>query len=76
MSTPTMIYRRLGRSGLKVSALSFGAWVTFGNQIGDPVARELMQTAYDAGVNFFDNAEGYDGMHFFEPPKELVRAMS
>lgn len=54
-----MIYRRLGRSGLKVSALSFGAWVTFGNQIGDPVARELMHTAYDAGVNFFDNAEGY-----------------
>ncbi len=59
MSNPTMIYRRLGRSGLKVSALSFGAWVTFGNQIGDPVARELMHTAYDAGVNFFDNAEGY-----------------
>lgn len=54
-----MIYRRLGRSGIKVSALSFGAWVTFGNQIGDPVARELMHTAYDAGVNFFDNAEGY-----------------
>ena len=58
MNTP-MIYRRLGRSGLKVSALSFGAWVTFGNQIGDPVAKELMHTAYDAGVNFFDNAEGY-----------------
>jgi len=54
-----MTYRRLGRSGLKVSALSFGAWVTFGNQIGDPVAHELMHTAYNAGVNFFDNAEAY-----------------
>ncbi len=54
-----MEYRRLGNSGLKVSALSFGAWVTFGKQIGDPVARKLMHTAYDAGVNFFDNAEAY-----------------
>ncbi|MBW8782606.1 MAG: aldo/keto reductase [Verrucomicrobia bacterium] len=54
-----MDYRPLGRSGLKVSALSFGAWVTFGRQIGDPVARQLLHTAYDAGVNFFDNAEGY-----------------
>lgn len=55
----TMLYRPLGNSGLKVSALSFGAWVTFGNQIGDPIAKKLMHTAYDAGVNFFDNAEGY-----------------
>jgi len=55
----SMLYRRLGKSGLKVSALSFGAWVTFGKQIGDPVAKELLQTAYDAGVNFFDNAEAY-----------------
>jgi voltage-dependent potassium channel beta subunit len=54
-----MQYRRLGQIGLKVSALSFGAWVTFGNQIGDAAARELLHTAYDAGVNFFDNAEGY-----------------
>ncbi|PAW67079.1 MAG: aldo/keto reductase [Opitutia bacterium Tous-C1TDCM] len=54
-----MLYRRLGRSGLKISALSFGAWVTFGKQIGDPVARDLMHAAYDAGVNFFDNAETY-----------------
>lgn len=54
-----MTYRRLGASGLKISALSFGAWVTFGKQIGDPVARELMHTAYAAGVNFFDNAETY-----------------
>ncbi|MBC8011133.1 MAG: aldo/keto reductase [Burkholderiales bacterium] len=54
-----MLYRRLGKTGLQVSALSFGAWVTFGNQIGDDTARELLHTAYDGGVNFFDNAEGY-----------------
>ena len=54
-----MQYRQLGKSGLKVSALSFGAWVTFGKQIGDPVARKLLHAAYDAGVNFFDNAESY-----------------
>jgi len=55
----TMQYRQLGRSGIKVGALSFGAWVTFGKQVGDPVARRLLHTAYDAGVNFFDNAESY-----------------
>jgi voltage-dependent potassium channel beta subunit len=55
----TMQYRQLGKSGIKVSALSFGAWVTFGKQIGDPVARRLLHTAYDAGINFFDNAESY-----------------
>jgi len=54
-----MTYRQLGSSGLKVSALSLGAWVTFGKQIGNPTARDLMHTAYDAGVNFFDNAEAY-----------------
>lgn len=54
-----MEYRRLGKSGLQVSALSFGSWLTFGNQISDKVADELMGLAYDAGVNFFDNAEGY-----------------
>ena len=54
-----MDYRNLGRSGLKVSALSFGAWVTFGTQIGEDTATELMTTAYEHGVNFFDNAEGY-----------------
>ena len=54
-----MIYRSLGRSGLQVSAFSFGAWVTFGKQIGDPVAKKLLHTAYDAGINFFDNAEAY-----------------
>lgn len=54
-----MEYRRLGNSGLQVSALSFGAWVTLGNQISDDVSEELMFKAYDAGVNFFDNAEVY-----------------
>ncbi len=54
-----MEYRRLGKSGLQVSALSFGSWLTFGNQISDKMADELMGIAYDAGVNFFDNAEGY-----------------
>jgi len=54
-----MNYRRLGRSGLKVSELSFGSWVTYGNQMGADIARECMAAAYDAGVNFFDNAEVY-----------------
>ena len=54
-----MEYRRLGKSGLKVSALSFGSWVTFSNQVDDSAAGELMTIAYDAGVNFFDNAEVY-----------------
>ncbi len=54
-----MEYRRLGKSGLKVSALSFGSWVTFGNQVGDTTAETLMKKAYDAGINFFDNAELY-----------------
>lgn len=54
-----MEYRFLGRSGLKVSALSFGSWVTFGDQINEDVAYESMKEAYDAGVNFFDNAEVY-----------------
>ncbi len=54
-----MEYRFLGSSGLRVSALSFGSWVTFGNQVEDEQARELMQAALDAGINFFDNAEAY-----------------
>jgi voltage-dependent potassium channel beta subunit len=54
-----MEYRRLGKAGVKVSALSLGSWVTFGQQIGDDVAAELMKEAYDSGVNFFDNAEAY-----------------
>jgi voltage-dependent potassium channel beta subunit len=54
-----MNYRHLGRSGLKVSELSFGSWVTFGNQMGEDLAGECMAAAYGAGVNFFDNAEVY-----------------
>ena len=54
-----MEYRRLGKSGLQVSALSFGSWLTFGKQIDTRVARDLMHAAYDGGVNFFDNAEIY-----------------
>jgi len=54
-------YRRLGRSGLKVSELSFGSWVTYGNQLDTSAARECMAAAWDRGVNFFDNAEVYAG---------------
>lgn len=54
-----MEYRRLGKSGLKVSALSLGSWLTFGKQISDSVAEDLMRVAYDNGINFFDNAEVY-----------------
>ncbi len=54
-----MNYRRLGSSGLKLSELSLGAWVTYGGQVGEEVAVKCMSRAYDAGVNFFDNAEAY-----------------
>ncbi len=56
-----MEYRRLGRSGVKVSLLSLGSWVTFGPQIDEDAALATLQEAYDAGVNFFDNAESYAG---------------
>ena len=54
-----MDYRRLGSAGLKVSEYSLGAWVTYGGQVGEDAATECMSAAYDAGVNFFDNAEAY-----------------
>ena len=54
-----MEYRRLGKTGLPVSELSFGSWITFGNQINDGISERLMDIAYEAGVNFFDNAEVY-----------------
>ena len=54
-----MEYRRLGNSGVKVSALGFGSWVSFDNQMGTDMALECMQAAHDAGCNFFDNAEAY-----------------
>jgi voltage-dependent potassium channel beta subunit len=54
-----MEYRYLGQSGLQVSALSLGAWVTYGGQVGEQIAYECMEAALNAGVNFFDNAEAY-----------------
>ncbi|HEX3024382.1 MAG TPA: aldo/keto reductase [Chitinophagaceae bacterium] len=54
-----MEYRRMGKSGLQLSVLSLGSWVTFSKQIDDEIADELMGIAYDNGINFFDNAEGY-----------------
>lgn len=54
-----MHYRRLGSTGLQLSALSFGAWVNFGERIGADGARELLAAAWDHGINFFDNAENY-----------------
>ena len=54
-----MEYRNLGVSGLKVSALSFGSWVTFVNQLGEKTATDCMALSYERGINFFDNAEAY-----------------
>jgi voltage-dependent potassium channel beta subunit len=56
-----MEYRRLGRSGLRVSVLSFGSWVSFGAQLDTGKARDCLAAAYEGGVNFFDNAESYAG---------------
>lgn len=55
-----MKYRRLGRSGLQVSEFSYGSWVTFAKQVDVEPAKEMLTAAYDAGINFFDNAEGYE----------------
>jgi voltage-dependent potassium channel beta subunit len=54
-----MHYRRLGRSGIKVSEISLGAWITFGGQLGEEAASDLIHAAYDQGINFFDNADMY-----------------
>ena len=59
MTTTPMTYRRLGRSGLRVSTLSLGSWVTYHNQVDTQSAAEIMAAAFDAGINFFDNAEVY-----------------
>lgn len=67
-----MEYRRMGRSGLELSVLSFGSWVTFHKQIADNSADELMGIAYDNGINFFDNAEGYA---FGESEKMMGRVL-
>lgn len=56
-----MHYRRLGRSGLKTSEISLGAWVTFGSQLTEQAAADLIHAAYDQGINFFDNADIYAG---------------
>ena len=55
-----MEYRNLGKSGLKVSELSFGSWVTFNKQVDTKLAEKMFGTCLDAGINFFDNAEGYE----------------
>jgi voltage-dependent potassium channel beta subunit len=61
VGSAAMQYRSLGRSGLEVSVLSFGSWVSFGAQLDTGRARDCLAAAYDAGVNFFDNAESYAG---------------
>jgi voltage-dependent potassium channel beta subunit len=68
-----MKYRYLGKSGLKVSELSFGSWVTFGSQVDVDLAITLMKAAYDAGVNFFDNAEVYSSGQSEEIMGEAIR---
>ncbi|MEM6525041.1 MAG: aldo/keto reductase [Bacteroidota bacterium] len=71
-----MEYNRLGKSGLQVSRLSFGSWLTFGKQIGDTTAEDLMQIAYDGGINFFDNAEAYAGGKSEEVMGEVLKKMN
>jgi voltage-dependent potassium channel beta subunit len=68
-----MNYRRLGKSGLQVSELSFGSWITFGNQIENDVSERLMDIAYDHGVNFFDNAEVYAAGRSEEVMGEILK---
>jgi voltage-dependent potassium channel beta subunit len=70
-----MEYRRLGGTGLKVSALSFGSWVTFGPQLAGNLAEDCLAAAYEAGVNFFDNAEAYAGGESEQIMGEAIRAL-
>jgi voltage-dependent potassium channel beta subunit len=70
-----MEYRRLGRTGIKVSVLSFGSWVTFDNQVAVDAAVECMQAAHEAGCNFFDNAEAYAGGRSEEIMGEALRRL-
>jgi voltage-dependent potassium channel beta subunit len=70
-----MQYRRLGRSGLQVSVLSLGSWVTYHNQVNTNAAREMLAAAMDAGVNFFDNAEAYAGGKSEEVMGKALKAL-
>jgi voltage-dependent potassium channel beta subunit len=70
-----MEYRRLGGTGLKVSVLSFGSWVTFGPQLAGNLAEDCLAAAYDAGVNFFDNAEAYAGGESERIMGEAIRTL-
>ncbi len=70
-----MEYRRLGGTGLKVSVLSFGSWVTFGPQLAGNLAEDCLSAAYDAGVNFFDNAEAYAGGESERIMGEAIRSL-
>jgi len=70
-----MQYRRLGRSGLRVSTLSLGSWVTYHNQVDTGQAVEMMAAAFDAGVNFFDNAEVYASGHSEEIMGAAIRQL-
>ncbi|HEX7688831.1 MAG TPA: aldo/keto reductase [Burkholderiaceae bacterium] len=70
-----MQYRRLGRAGLQVSQLSLGSWVTYANQVDVSAAVEMMAAAFDAGVNFFDNAEAYAGGKSEEVMGEALRKL-
>ena len=55
-----MLYNNLGKSGLQISRLSYGAWITFGTQIDKNDAKKILKEVYDTGINFFDNAEVYN----------------
>ncbi len=70
-----MNYRKLGNSGLQLSELSLGSWLTFGKQIGDSIAEDLMKLAYDNGVNFFDNAEIYANGESEKVMGEILKKM-
>ena len=70
-----MQYRRLGRSGLQLSELSLGSWVTYHNQVDTGSAKEMLAAAFDAGINFFDNAEVYAGGESERVMGEAIRAL-
>jgi voltage-dependent potassium channel beta subunit len=70
-----MIYRRMGRSGLKLSVFSLGSWVTYHNQVDVKSAAEMLATAFDAGINFFDNAEAYAAGHSEEIMGAAIRQL-